>query len=325
MESVELRKCLPADPGDLYAQSVVRDVLKALEIHLSKLLGQSFLFRRPTLEACLDAAEIGPGAPILEIGPGMGHLTVAMLERGCRVAAVELDHRFAALMSLMPEIYEDRWEGRLSVIQGDALRLDWPSIQGKLEELGSVSGEIRVVSNLPYRTTVPILMRLLEGPLPIASLHVLVQAEVAARFASQPRRKDYGRVSVMMQSLCEVRTLRKVSAANFFPKPRVNSAWVQLTPHVELDMDFVFTHVKPLLGAAFSNRRKQLKRLAVHWVPPGSASPRPDAIRFALGDSWERRPEELDIAQWHEVARRLAEALSSPERSSEDPIEGGKL
>lgn len=316
MESAELRKCLPADIGDLYAKSVVRDVLKALEIHLSKLLGQNFLFRRPTLEACLDAAEIGPGAPILEIGPGMGHLTVAILERGCRVAAVELDHRFAALMSLMPEVYEDRWAGRLAVIQGDALRLEWASIQETLQELGSVSGPIRVVSNLPYRTTVPILMRLLEGPLQISALHVLVQAEVAARFASQPRRKDYGRVSVLMQSLCQVSTLRKVSAANFFPKPRVNSAWVQLTPHAELDLGLVFTRMKPILGAAFSNRRKQLKRLAVHWIPPGLDSPQPEAIRFALGDWWERRPEELDIAQWHEVATRLDEALSSPDRAS---------
>ncbi len=314
-----LQPSLPQDPREIYRRSFVRDALESMNIRAAKWLGQNFLYQLPTLEACLNDAGIDSNVHVFEIGPGLGHLTVALLLRGCHVTSVEIDPLLAAHMGNLAHVYKDVLPGQVEIIEGDALKLDWQrivsgvSVGGTCPDrtVGNDGHPSRVVANLPYRIAVPILVRLLQSRIALRDVNILVQAEVASRMTASPRQKDYGRVSVLLQTLCDVRILRKVTAPNFFPRPRIDSSWVQLHPRAHTDSEFVFTWLKPLLDAAFSERRKQLKRLCGGWTPPGASAPCPEMIATAFDDALNARPEELDVEAWNKVAKRLSELANT--------------
>ena len=199
-------------------------------------LGQHFLDDPGILNRIVDALDPVPGETVLEIGPGKGSLTAALLARGLKVIAIEKDRDLAAALP----------RENLTVLEGDALRLDWPPVP-------------KVVGNIPYYITSPLIDKALTPPLP-ERVVFLVQAEVAERLAAAPGSKIYGALSVGVQAVCRVEKLLTVAPGSFKPPPKVRSAVVRLTPLAQpLIIDAESASFRVFVTACFSQRRKQLK------------------------------------------------------------------
>ena len=229
-----------SDPG------VTRHILKAFDLHASKRLGQNFLIHGGTVEAIVETADICPGDRVLEIGPGIGTLTQGLAEAGASVTAVELDKKLPAVLAETLSGYD-----RVRIVGGDILKTDIPALMG--EE------PFKVVANLPYYITTPILLTLLERRLPITRIVTMVQREVAERMIALPGGRDYGALSVAVQYYTEPRLAIEVSPRCFLPPPAVESAVmdcvVRKTPPVAVEDEKHFFHV---VRAAFGQRRKTI-------------------------------------------------------------------
>ena len=209
-----------------------------------KTLGQHFLIDHNIVHKIVRLAELQPGETVLEIGPGRGVLTEALLNEAGLVIAVELD---SALCAYLRETLGDRPNMRL--IEGDAVAFDY----------AQVPGPFLVVANLPYYVSTPILFRLLQERKSLDRMVLMLQAEVASRLAAAPGEKDYGVLSIAAQFCCQVRVAFRVPPTCFRPKPKVGSAVVVLTPLAKPlvsvgDEPFFFKVVR----AGFAHRRKVL-------------------------------------------------------------------
>ena len=199
-------------------------------------LGQHFLSDPRILGRIVDALDPVPGETVLEIGPGKGSLTAALLARGLNVVAIEKDRVLAAGLV----------RANLQVLQGDALRLEWPRVP-------------KIVGNIPYYITSPLIDKALTPPLP-ERVVFLVQAEVADRLSASPGTKTYGALSIGVQAVCRVEKLFTVAPGSFKPPPKVRSAVVRLTPLAQpLVRPEEITPFRVFVTACFSQRRKQLK------------------------------------------------------------------
>lgn len=225
---------------------VTRHILKAFDLHASKRLGQNFLIHGGTVEAIVETADICPGDRVLEIGPGIGTLTQGLAEAGASVTAVELDKKLPAVLAETLSGYD-----RVRIVGGDILKTDIPALMG--EE------PFKVVANLPYYITTPILLTLLERRLPITRIVTMVQREVAERMIALPGGRDYGALSVAVQYYTEPRLAIEVSPRCFLPPPAVESAVmdcvVRKTPPVAVEDEKHFFRV---VRAAFGQRRKTI-------------------------------------------------------------------
>jgi 16S rRNA (adenine1518-N6/adenine1519-N6)-dimethyltransferase len=212
-----------------------------------KSLGQHFLHETGVVERIIQAVSPRPGDHLVEIGPGAGALTLPLLERTGRLTAIEFDR------DLIPRLTEaSRALGELTLIQADVLSVDLTALaEGRT---------LRMVGNLPYNLSSPILFHCLDHLPVIADMHFMLQKEVVDRMAAAPGSKVYGRLSVMLQSVCEVTSLFKVPPGAFTPPPKVDSAVVRLTPlpsgAVRIDNPELFASV---VRAAFGQRRKTLR------------------------------------------------------------------
>jgi 16S rRNA (adenine1518-N6/adenine1519-N6)-dimethyltransferase len=227
-------------------KEVTLHIVKTFGIHMSKKLGQNFLIDGNVVDGIVSAAKVLEGEPILEIGPGIGTLTQGLAEAGAKVTAVELDRRLIEVLGKTLEGY-----GNVRVIHGDILKID-------------ISREInkekyKVVANLPYYITTPIIMKFLEERLPVELLVTMVQKEVAQRMVAKPGGKDYGALSVAVQYYTEPEIMFIVPPQAFIPAPAVESAVIRCTvrsgPPVELVSEKMFFRV---VKAAFAQRRKTL-------------------------------------------------------------------
>jgi 16S rRNA (adenine1518-N6/adenine1519-N6)-dimethyltransferase len=208
-------------------------------------LGQHFLSDPRILGRIVDALDPVPGETVLEIGPGKGSLTAVLLARGLNVVAIEKDRGLAAALV----------RANLQVLQGDALRLEWPRVP-------------KIVGNIPYYITSPLIDKALTPPLP-ERVVFLVQAEVADRLAASPGTKTYGALSIGVQAVCRVEKLFTVAPGSFKPPPKVRSTVVRLTPLAQpLVRPEEIPTFRAFVTACFSQRRKQLKNA----VPGLSAS-----------------------------------------------------
>lgn len=199
-------------------------------------LGQHFLSDPRILGRIADALDPVPGETVLEIGPGQGTLTEVLLQRGLKVIAIEKDRRLAGALA----------RDNLTVIAGDALRLEWPRVT-------------KVVGNIPYYITSPLIDRALTPPLP-ERVVFLIQEEVADRIAAKPGSKTYGALSVGVQAVARVEKVFTVAPGAFRPPPRVRSAVIRLTPLVEPQVTAdEIPRLRVFVTACFSKRRKQLK------------------------------------------------------------------
>ena len=273
----------------------VRRLLRDEGLRARHSLSQNFLADPDVLEAILVEADAASGDRILEIGPGLGIMTEALLAAGAAVTAVELDWRLAALVrKRLSDAVNlgtgDPWApGALRLIEGDALDQDLPNL---------VNSPFRVVANLPYHITSPILHRLLDaGPRP-ARLVLMVQWEVAERIAAPPGRMSY--LSVFVQYHAAVRIARRVPADAFEPAPSVASAVIVLQPYDHVgsrvatvaDEDSLWA----LVQAGFRERRKMVRNVLGRQLRVGQA--RVDAALAAVGITGDRRPQTLSVDEW---------------------------
>ena len=277
---------------------VTRHILSAFHLRASKRLGQNFLVDRGVVQGIVDAAELSPADTVLEIGPGIGTLTQGLAETGARVVAVELDKKLPAVLAETLKGYDN-----VTIVPGDILKLNISEI------LGLPNGSrFKVVANLPYYITTPILMTLLEQRLPIERLVTMVQKEVAVRMTARPGSKDYGALSVAVQYFTVPHMVMDVSPRSFLPAPEVTSAviacHVQDVPTVRPADEKLFFR---LVRAAFGQRRKTLLNAL---TGAGLTKEMSRAGLTAAGIAENMRGEQLSLADF----ARLSDAVGRLER-----------
>lgn len=249
-----------------------------------KRFGQHFLHDRGTVDRIVAAIAPARGQTIIEIGPGEGVLTEPLLAATGSLHAVELDRDLAAALHGRVE-----WSGRLCVHEADALRFDFAA-------LAPAGDRVRVVGNLPYNISTPLLFHLLEQRAAIADMHFMLQREVVDRMAAGPGSGVYGRLSVMIQAWCAVTLLFRVAPGAFRPPPAVESAVVRLVPHARPLVDAAHAaRFGEIVRRAFSVRRKTLRNGLRGYVDA-------DAIA-AAGIDPGTRPEQLRIEDFARLAR----------------------
>lgn len=262
-----------------------------------KRFGQNFLHDQQILNRMLQAINPAPDDQIVEIGPGEGALTCPLLEQHDRLTAIELDRD---LIPLLAEKCESL--GELRLIEADAMKFDF-------SQLASTGNKIRIVGNLPYNISTPILFHLASYADLITDLHVLLQKEVAERIAAKPGGKSYGRLSVMMQSRFKTLLLFDVGPGAFRPPPKVTSTFIRLVPHphpiVEINH---FERFSELVTAAFSQRRKTLKN-SIHALLD-------EQQIIATGIDPSRRAETLTLEEFAALGNMLESTNSNPTSSA---------
>jgi 16S rRNA (adenine1518-N6/adenine1519-N6)-dimethyltransferase len=258
----------------------VSDLLSRHGLSPSRALGQNFVADPNTVRRIARLAEVGPGDRVVEIGAGLGSLTLALAETGADVTAVELDRY------LVPVLREQVEPRGVTVVEGDAMALDWAGL------LGTASWTL--VANLPYNIATPLVADLLDGVPAIAKMLVMVQREVGERLAAAAGDDAYGAVSVKVAYWAEAAVVGRVPATVFVPRPNVESALVRIvrrpSPAVDADPRVLF----PLVRAGFGQRRKMLRRSLAGLVD--------DAAFTCAGIRPEARAEELDVQAWGRLA-----------------------
>jgi 16S rRNA (adenine1518-N6/adenine1519-N6)-dimethyltransferase len=268
----------------------VRALLADHDLHPSRALGQNFLDDPNTARRIVRLAELDPGAKVLEIGPGLGSLTVALADAGAHVRALELDRH---LVSVLAQTVAGRDD--IDVVAGDALTFDPATLDGD---------RWACVSNLPYNVATPIVIRLLEDVPQITRLLVMVQREVGERLAAGPGDTAYGAVSVKVGYYAAARVVGVVPATVFVPQPKIESVLVRLDRRAEPPVQVPSTEMLfRLVRAGFAHRRKMLR---------GALRPvlgdRTEAALLAAGIAPTDRAESLGLDAWATLARETDEA-----------------
>jgi 16S rRNA (adenine1518-N6/adenine1519-N6)-dimethyltransferase len=255
----------------------------------SRALGQNFLADPNTARRIVRLAGVGAGDRVLEIGPGIGSLTVALLEVGARVTAIELDRH------VVPALLDTVGADAITLVAGDAMTIAFDEV------LGPADDPWRVVSNLPYNVATPIVMRLLESAPSVRSLLVMVQREVGERLAAGPGTKAYGAVSVKVKYFAAARVVGIVPASVFIPAPRVESALVELVRHPAPPVVVPSpARLFALVRAGFGQRRKMLRGALRDELGAEVA-----ATLTAAGIDPRARAETLTLDDWARLAREV--------------------
>ena len=226
----------------------LREALAAHGLMAKKAFGQHFLLDLNITRKIARLAGFAPGERVIEVGPGPGGLTRALLEAGARVTAIEKDERFRPLL----EDLAAAAGGALTLVFGDALVTDEAAL--------AAGAPAHVVSNLPYNVGTPLLIKWLTGPWTPASLTLMFQKEVAQRIAAPPGGGAYGRLAVIAQATCEARSVMDVPARAFTPPPKVDSAVVRLAPRPDRPSPERLAALQAVTAAAFGQRRKMLRQ-----------------------------------------------------------------
>ena len=247
-----------------------------------KRFGQHFLSDGAIIDAIVRAIAPEPGQPMVEIGPGLAALTQPLVERLGRLTVVELDRDLAARLRL---------HGQLDVVESDVLRVDFRTLAQRLDV-----PKLRVVGNLPYNISTPILFHLLNYVDVVQDQHFMLQKEVIDRMVAAPSTSDYGRLSVMLQWRYAMENILFVPPESFDPPPRVDSAVVRMVPldaPVALDVGLFET----LVQVAFSQRRKLLRHTLGRWLEEQGHAGTFDT---------QRRAEEVPVAEYVALAAQLS-------------------
>ena len=264
-----------------------------------KNLGQNFLHDRSVIDKIVMAVNPKPGDRLVEIGPGQGALTFPLLDRHGELTVIEFDRDLIA-----PLTEAARSHGRLEIIHRDVLQVDFTELAASVNpdavDSASASSQIRLVGNLPYNLSSPILFHALDHAAAITDMVFMLQKEVVDRMAAGPGSKVYGRLSVMLQAYCTVSPLFIVPPGAFHPVPKVDSAVVRLVPRPAAEIKVVnrtvFAHV---VRDAFGQRRKTLRN-ALSRVCDAAALE-------SAGISPQARAEQVDVADFVRLANSLTE------------------
>jgi 16S rRNA (adenine1518-N6/adenine1519-N6)-dimethyltransferase len=271
-------------PDFAAALPTLREALEAHGLWAKKAFGQHFLLDLNVTRKIARLAAVGDGDHVIEVGPGPGGLTRALLETGARVTAIEKDERFAPLLGELAAVSD-----RLNLTFGDALKADEAAIAG--------GQPAHIVSNLPYNVGTPLLIKWLTGPWTPASLTLMFQREVADRITEGPGEDAYGRLGVIAQATCACQRVMDVPARAFTPPPKVDSAIVRLEPRADRPSRERLDALQKITAAAFGQRRKMLRSslkalggealvAAAGLDPQARAEVIPVAGFLALADAW---------------------------------------
>ncbi|GAA3984405.1 16S rRNA (adenine(1518)-N(6)/adenine(1519)-N(6)) -dimethyltransferase RsmA [Comamonas faecalis] len=258
-----------------------------------KRFGQHFLSDPAIIDAIVRAIAPQPGQPMVEIGPGLAALTQPLVERLGRLTVIELDRDLAARL---------RRHGQLQVVESDVLKVDFAALAGELQ-----SAQLRIVGNLPYNISTPILFHLLPFAHLVQDQHFMLQKEVIDRMVAQPATSAYGRLSVMLQWRYAMEDVLFVPPESFDPPPRVDSAVVRMLPRpapAEVDAGLL----SELVQVAFSQRRKLLRHSLGRWL---------ESRGFGGAFDLQRRAEEVAVPEYLALAQALgAGGASAPDQGA---------
>ncbi len=261
-----------------HSRPAIHDLLDRHNLAPRRELGQNFVADPNTVRRIASLARVGPGDHVVEVGAGLGSLTLALAETGAEVTAIEVDPHVLPVLRAVVGDHE-----RVTVLDADATRLDWATALDP-----DVPGGWVMVANLPYNVATPLVCDVLDRAPHVERLVVMVQREVAERFAARPRTRAYGAVSVKVAYWATARIIGYVPASVFVPRPNVESALVEITRHPPPDADP--ERLFELVRTGFGTRRKMLRRSLAGTV---------DADQFArAGIDPTARPEELDVDAW---------------------------
>ncbi|WP_421931280.1 16S rRNA (adenine(1518)-N(6)/adenine(1519)-N(6))-dimethyltransferase RsmA [Phenylobacterium sp.] len=263
----------------------LRDTLDAHGLIAKKSFGQHFLFDLNITRKIARLAGVGAGDHVIEVGPGPGGLTRALLETGARVTAIEKDPRFLPLLQELAEVSG----GALTVLLEDALTADEAAL--------AAGRPTAVVSNLPYNVGTPLLIKWLTGPFTPASLTLMFQKEVAERIVAAPGSDAYGRLAVIAQATADAKLVMEVSPRAFTPPPKVTSAVVHLVPHATRLDQALLNALQTVTAAAFGQRRKMLRSSLKQLGG--------ESLCEKAGIDPSRRAETLDVAEFLNLARAI--------------------
>ena len=237
----------------LYAPSTIEAIKEKHRFQLSKSLGQNFITDKHVIERIVEGADPSEKDLVIEIGPGIGVLTAEAAQQAAKVIAIEIDSKLIPILGETLAEYDN-----VEVINQDILKTDLNGIIDEQRQLGNFTGDVKIIGNLPYYITTPIVMKLLEEKLPVESLTVMVQKEAAVRICAAPGTRACGAVSVAVQYYSQPQILFDVPRDCFFPAPNVDSAVIRLNirkePPVKLETEE--KQFFKLVKAAFGQRRK---------------------------------------------------------------------
>lgn len=320
----------PGDiPGDLAGRPTgllgpveIRAIAQALGIRPTKVLGQNFVHDAGTVRRIVRAGAVAPGDEVLEVGPGLGSLTLALLEAGARVRAVEIDPALALALpttvgSRMPDA-----SGRLHVVRADAMEITSPADLTPPDPAEPWPAPGKLVANLPYNVAVPVLLTLLERLPSVREVLVMVQAEVADRLAAGPGSRTYGVPSVKATWYGSVERVGTIGRGVFWPVPNVDSALVRLrrTPVPRGD-EALRRATFEVVDVAFGQRRKTLRAALRQWAGGADTA---EALLRAAGIDPGARGETLSVDDFVELGRRTLQSraagtLPEPDRAPVPP------
>lgn len=285
---------------DISHPSRTAEIIKQHQFSFKKSLGQNFLIDNNILRKIVDAADLTPESGVIEVGPGIGSLTEMLARQAKKVVAIEIDQRLLPILSENLSPYPNT-----EVVHGDVLEQD---LHRLLKDKMAGIDDIHVVANLPYYVTTPILMKLLEERLPINSIVVMIQKEVAERIAAKPGGKDYGSLSIAAQYYADTHYCMTVPKNVFMPKPNVDSAVIRLSirnkPPVDVvDEDLFFKVVR----ASFVQRRKTI----YNNLRTAFNDPKLDWQELLRGAGIDpvRRGETLSIVEFGQLSNHIAPFL----------------
>jgi 16S rRNA (adenine1518-N6/adenine1519-N6)-dimethyltransferase len=263
-----------------HSRPTIRELLDSASLAPRRDLGQNFVADPNTVRRIAELAHVGHGDRVVEIGAGLGSLTLALADTGADITAIEVDH---GVVPILRDVVADR--SNVRVVEADAMHLDW-------SELLAGHDAWVLVANLPYNVATPLICDLLDEVPSIARMLVMVQREAAERFAASPRTPAYGAVSVKTAFWADAKVVGHVPASVFVPRPNVESALVAITRHEPpaTDPGALFA----LVRAGFGQRRKMLRKSLSGIVAPDTFE--------AAGIAPTARPEELDVDAWCRLA-----------------------
>ena len=265
----------------------LKNIMEQYDLRPSKSLGQNFVIDPNTILKIIRATNIEKGDQILEIGPGLGSLTT-QLSNNNKVVAIELDRYLIPALEEVLLQYGQR--ENVEIIQEDAMKIDWKAF------FETRSGTWKMVANLPYNIATPLLIILLENAPQLQEICVMVQLEVAERFAASPKSKAYGIPSVKAQYWSQAKVLGKISPNVFLPVPKVDSAILQIR-RKSSPAEVNYANFSRLIQTAFQHRRKMLRKSLNMLVPLDN---------FTIAEiSPQARPEELSVNDWVQLSKTL--------------------
>jgi 16S rRNA (adenine1518-N6/adenine1519-N6)-dimethyltransferase len=292
--------------SDLASPAATLAVLRKHNLTLRKKYGQNFLVDRNILEKIVAAASLAPDDCVLEIGPGIGTMTALLAARAGQVVAVEIDR---LLIPVLAETLADY--SNITVLNADIMKtnidcIGQPTRQNSPTPPGNPAQATKVVANLPYYITTPVIMKLLERKPPFASLTLTVQREVAERMQAAPGTKDYGALSLAVQYYAKAEVAATIPPTCFIPLPKVESSLLVLTPYENPPVSVTDEgHLFAVIRAAFGQRRKTLANALSHLVPAK------ETVVNALKEMnlpAAIRGEALSLAEFAEISNKLVDS-----------------